>query len=120
MERCPLNRHVIDNLMFSGTASSHRAVGLALCCVAAWLNTAAWRPTPSIGWFEPVFFLKLLARRRGRLSRKGVASADNMFAVHRYQLFEDSVEGSKWVPSALPGGTWSFLASSQGSWTSTR
>src|SRR5918993_5060793 len=89
--------------MFSGTPSSHRAVGLALCCVAAWLNTAAWRPTPSIGWFEPVFFLKLLARRRGRLSRKGVASADNLFAVHRYQLFEDSVEGSRWVPSALPG-----------------
>jgi hypothetical protein len=23
--------------------------------------------------------------------------------VHRYQLFEDSVEGSRWVPSALPG-----------------
>jgi hypothetical protein len=57
MERCPLSRHVIDNLMFSGTASSRRAVGLALCCVAA------WRPTPSIGWFAPVFFLKLLARR---------------------------------------------------------
>jgi hypothetical protein len=34
---------------------------LALCCVAAWLSTAAWRPTPSIGWFAPVFFLKLLA-----------------------------------------------------------
>ncbi len=33
--------------------------------------------------------------RRGRLSRKGVASADNLFAVHRYQLFEDSVEGSR-------------------------
>src|ERR687894_756488 len=103
MERWPLIRHVIDNLMCSGTASSHRAVGLALCCVAAWLNTAAWRPTPSIGWFDPVFFLKLLARRRGRLSRKGVASADNLFAVHRYQLFEDSVEGSRWVPSALRG-----------------
>src|SRR5918994_6665225 len=41
--------------------------------------------------------------RRGRLSRKGVASADNLFAVHRYQLFEDSVKGSRWVPSALPG-----------------
>jgi hypothetical protein len=41
--------------------------------------------------------------RRGRLSRTGVASADNLFAVYRYQLFEDSVEGSKWVPSALPG-----------------
>jgi predicted MFS family arabinose efflux permease len=41
--------------------------------------------------------------RRGRLSRKGVASADNLFAAHRYQLFEDSVEGSRWVPSALPG-----------------
>jgi hypothetical protein len=23
--------------------------------------------------------------------------------VHRYQLFEDSVEGSRWVPSAVPG-----------------
>ena len=84
-------------------ASTRRAVGLALCCVAAWLNTAAWRPTPSIGWFAPVFFLKLLARRRGRLSRKGVASSDNLFAVHRYQLFEDSVEGSRWILSALPG-----------------
>src|SRR3712207_2084456 len=41
--------------------------------------------------------------RRGRLSRKGVASADNLFAAHRYQLFEESVEGSRWVPSALPG-----------------
>jgi hypothetical protein len=27
------------------------------------LNTAAWRPTPSIGWFAPVFFLRLRARR---------------------------------------------------------
>ena len=41
--------------------------------------------------------------RRGRLSRKGVASADNLFAAHLYQLFEDSVEGSRWAPSALPG-----------------
>jgi predicted MFS family arabinose efflux permease len=41
--------------------------------------------------------------RRARLSRKGVASADNLFAAHLYQLFEDSVEGSRWVPSALPG-----------------
>jgi hypothetical protein len=62
MEPCPLSRNGIANLMFSDTASSRRAVGLALCCVAAWLNTAAWRPTPSIGWFAPVFFLKLLAR----------------------------------------------------------
>jgi hypothetical protein len=61
MERCPLSRHGIDDLMFSGTASSRRAVGSALCCVAAWLNTAACRPTPSLGWFAPVFFLKLLA-----------------------------------------------------------
>ena len=35
---------------------------MALCCVAAWLKTAVWRPTPSLGWFAPVFFLKLLAR----------------------------------------------------------
>ena len=70
MERCPLSRHGIDDLIFSGTASSRRAVGLALCCVAAWLNTAAWRPTPSIGWFEPVFFLKLLARRAAGASPK--------------------------------------------------
>jgi hypothetical protein len=34
---------------------------LALCCVAAWLKTAVWCPTPSLGWFAPVFFLKLLA-----------------------------------------------------------
>lgn len=34
---------------------------MALCCVAAWLKTAVWRPTPSLGWFAPVFFLKLLA-----------------------------------------------------------
>jgi hypothetical protein len=47
--------------MFSSTASSRRAVGLALCCVAAWLNTAAWRTTPSLRPFAPVFFLKLLA-----------------------------------------------------------
>ena len=96
MERCPLSRHVIDNLMFSGTVSSRRAVGLALCCVAAWLNTAAWRPTPSIGWFAPMFFLKLLTRRAaGASPEKRVASSDNLFAVHRYQLFEDSVEGSR-------------------------
>ena len=56
--------------MFSGTASSRRTVGLALCCVAAWLNTAAWRPTPSIGWFAPVFFLKLLARHAAGASPK--------------------------------------------------
>ena len=72
MERCPLSRHVIDNLMFSGTASSRRVVGLALCCVAAWLNTAAWRPTPSIGWFAPVFFLKLLARHAAGASPEKV------------------------------------------------
>jgi hypothetical protein len=34
---------------------------LALCCVAALLNTAVWRPTLSLGWFAPVFFLMLLA-----------------------------------------------------------
>jgi hypothetical protein len=61
VERCPLSRHGIDDLTFSGTASSRRAVGLALCCVAALLNTAVWRPTPSLGWFAPVFFPKLLA-----------------------------------------------------------
>jgi hypothetical protein len=61
MERYPMSPHGIDDLMFSGTASSRRVVGLALCCVATWLNTAAWRPTPSLGWFAPVFFLKLLA-----------------------------------------------------------
>ena len=60
MERCPLSRHGIDDLMFSSTTSSRRAVGLALCCVAAWLNTTTWRPTPSLEWFAPVFFLKFL------------------------------------------------------------
>src|SRR5918997_648248 len=41
--------------------------------------------------------------RRGRLSRKGVASTDILlFAAHRYQLFGESVEGSRWVPSTLP------------------
>ena len=60
MERCHLSRHGIDDLMFSSTTSSRRAVGLARCCVAAWLNTTTWRPTPSLEWFAPVFFLKFL------------------------------------------------------------
>ncbi len=34
---------------------------MALCCVAARLNPAVWRPTLSLGWFAPVFFLMLLA-----------------------------------------------------------
>jgi predicted metalloprotease len=34
MERCPLSRHGIDNLMSSGIASSRRAVGLALATLA--------------------------------------------------------------------------------------
>ena len=38
-----------------------RAASLTLCCVAVWLNTAVWRPTPGMGWFPAVFFLKLLA-----------------------------------------------------------
>src|SRR3712207_5014636 len=42
--------------------------------------------------------------RRGRLPRKGVASAEHLFAAHRYNiLFEELVEGSRWVASALPG-----------------
>ena len=45
----------------SAPAPSRRAVGLALCCVAVWLNTVVWRPTPGLTWFAPVFFLKLLA-----------------------------------------------------------
>lgn len=31
----------------------------------AWLNTAVWRPTPEMGWFPAVFFLKLLASHAG-------------------------------------------------------
>ena len=37
-----------------------RAAALVLCCTAAWLNTAVWRPTPGMGWFPVVYFLKLL------------------------------------------------------------
>ena len=105
MERCPLSRHRIDNLMFSGTASPRRAVGLALCCVAA--GVVEYGRVASYAEHRMVCACVLLKAtgqaRRGRLSRKGVASADNLFAAHRYQLFEDSVEGSRWVPSALPG-----------------
>lgn len=41
-------------------ASMRRAVALILCCGGMWLNTEVWRPTPGMGWFAPVFFLKLL------------------------------------------------------------
>ena len=45
----------------STPAPHRRAVALGLCLGAFWLNTAVWRPTPGMGWFAPVFFLKLLA-----------------------------------------------------------
>ena len=55
---------------------------MALCCVAALLNTAVWRPTPSLGWFAPVFFLMLLAShaaaplpKRGSICRQLVCGA---------------------------------------------
>ncbi len=38
-----------------------RAVALALCCVAVWLDTAVWRPPPGLGWFAPAYYIKLLA-----------------------------------------------------------
>lgn len=49
----------------STPAPSRRAVAVALTCAAAWLNTAVWRPTPGLGWFAPVYFLKLLVAHAG-------------------------------------------------------
>ena len=49
-----------------------RAAALALCCGGAWLNTAAWRLTPGMGWFPGIFFLKLLASHAsGRAPTEG-------------------------------------------------
>lgn len=47
--------------LVAGTPGSlRRAVALALCRGGVWLNTAVWQPTPGMGWFAPVYFLKLL------------------------------------------------------------
>ena len=57
-------------LVASTPASLRRAVALVLCCCGVWLNMAVWQPTPGMGWFAPVYFLKLLvSHAAGRASK---------------------------------------------------
>jgi hypothetical protein len=39
-----------------------------------------------------------------------------LFAAHRYQLFGESVKGSRWVPSTLPGYAYQVHRTSGVTW----